>query len=391
MKKILFCLPSMNLGGTEKALLSMISAIDLDKYQVTIGLIKKTGKLLAEVPAECKVIELPLSPKTQEDLLRGGAVANIKYYAKKGKIFRAFKIAIKKILGNLFAELNEKFETITPLDEQFDIAVAYQMHNPFVTKYVAQKVNANKKAIFIHNDFFTTKYKVNLLTAELANYDKIYAVSQQLKEEFVTILPQYSTQTEIFYNIFNNKKIKELANEFYPEEYHSDVIKICSVGRLNSQKGYYLAIEVAKMLRDDGLKFVWYIVGDGELRSKLQKEIEVNNINDNFILLGSKQNPYPYIKNCDIYCQTSLHEGYCTTTNEAKFLAKPIITTDIAGANEQFVNGFNAFVVDKNSRSIYDKLIELITDKEVQKKFIDNLNIVDWDKPNEKIEEFLNM
>ena len=122
-----------------------------------------------------------------------------------------------------------------------------------------------------------------------------------------------------------------------------------------------------------GLRFNWYVLGEGTQRNQIEKDIQKENISDCFHLLGLRMNPYPYFKNCDIYIQTSKHEGYVTTVTEAKILNKPIVTTDVSGAREQIHDGVNGLIAEINAKSVYAKLKELMESEDLRHEFIEEL------------------
>ena len=150
--------------------------------------------------------------------------------------------------------------------------------------------------------------------------------------------------------------------------------------------------KTARILLDAGYNIHWYLVGDGELREEIEEAIQKYNVQSHVILLGSKMNPYPYIKNCDIYVQPSFSEGYCTTTVEAKILCKPIVTTDAPGMREQFINGENGLIVDSMTPEALAKGIKmLLAHPEVMEKFQDALKKESYDNSKElrKLYDFM--
>ena len=121
------------------------------------------------------------------------------------------------------------------------------------------------------------------------------------------------------------------------------------------------------------MQFDWFVLGEGTLRKQLESEIEKKQIEDYFHLLGVKTNPYPYFKNASIYVQTSKHEGYVTTVTEAKILNKPIVCTDVSGAREQLIDNINGSIAEINATSVYNKLKELIIDKNKRDTYTETL------------------
>jgi len=374
MKKVIFVSPHMILGGVEKALLGMFSKMNTEEWDVTALFVRNKGGFSCFIPNRIKIKELNISDEAADRLLGGGSKSAVLYYLKKLKLFNAVTIAIKKVFGHPFPELIKPFSELKHIEGEYDVAVCYHIHMPFLVRFVAEKVSAKKRIAWIHNDFFTTGYNVKKLTRYLDNFDHFFAVSKQLQYEFMTIFPKFKAKTEIFYNILDESDI--LTKGKYPIDSDMDFegIKLLSIGRLNPQKGFDIAIDVAqKLVKAGRMDFKWYIIGDGELRSELEKRIKNCDLEGIFILLGSKTNPYPYYKNCDIYVQTSRHEGYVTTVTEAKLFCKPIVVTRVAGSEEQIADGYNGLVTDIDSDVIAKRLIELMDNDCLRGKFIERL------------------
>ncbi len=147
-----------------------------------------------------------------------------------------------------------------------------------------------------------------------------------------------------------------------------------TVGRLTDEKGQKIIPAVLKKLLSKGFDVRWYCLGDGDNQTELEEKIKQLNLEKNMYLMGTKCNPYPYIKECDIYVQPSKHEGYCITIAEARALNKPIITTNTIGAMEQIVHGKNGIVVDYHEKDIYEQLINLMTNKQLSNRLENNLS-----------------
>ena len=97
---------------------------------------------------------------------------------------------------------------------------------------------------------------------------------------------------------------------------------------MSKEKGIDLALEAALELVKIGRSFKWYVIGDGGERYDLETKIKEYHLENRFILLGLKANPYPYLKHAFLYVQPSRYEGKSIAIDEAKILAKPIITTN---------------------------------------------------------------
>lgn len=377
MKKILFVTPHMIIGGVEKALVTLLEQFPSDKYIIKILMVKAHGPLLNEIPKNVEYGEIDIPNNIADELLAGGVRASIKNNLATFKFHKVIKLIWRKmILKDPFSDLNISFKDINELQEEFDIAICYHMHMPFIVRYVSDKVSAKKKICWIHNDFNQTKYDVKRLESYLDEYDYFFAVSKQLETEFVNIIPKFQSKTSVFYNIISDKKIKRLANDGYCEVNNlhcNNKVKLITIGRLSYQKGYDLAINICKKLKEDNIDFCWFILGEGEEREKLERRIKELQLADYFILLGAKSNPYPYLKMCDIYIQTSRHEGYCTTLNEARILNKPIVTTNVSGVSEMLEHKKTALISNFDERELYLNILELINNDALRDKLSKNL------------------
>lgn len=370
--KVAFFLQHLICGGVENSLISLVDVLIKKNCQVTVYVIDKRGEFIEKLPKQAELKEINLPVRIRKYLPVGGTKIAVRNKINDKKLFQAVVLIIKKIsIKNKFAELNVDFDKIDSVKEKYDIAINYHMHSPFLVKFLSEKVTAERKYTWIHNDFTTTNYDIRALNKYLVCNNGFFAVSEQLKDEFLDLLPEYKDKTNIAHNIIDYDKILDAAKAEVPVEFLNckSEITLLTCGRLESQKGYDLAIEVCKKMKDDGINFKWFVLGKGTEYKKLNKRVKKYKLQNHFIFLGVRLNPYTYFKNCDIYVQTSLHEGCAITLNEAKILCKPIICTDVAGVREQFIDGINADIVDINVDSIYNKLVRMINNSSRQKQY----------------------
>jgi glycosyltransferase involved in cell wall biosynthesis len=375
MKKIAFFIQHMLCGGVENSLIYLTSELYSAGYDVTIYMISETGDFMKRIPKGVKQKKVPLPAKLNCVLPVGGTKLNVRQNIAEHHYIRALVYLKKHIINKSgFAELNIDFDKVPKLNEQYDIAVNFHMHSPFLVRYLSDKVIAKRKFTWIHNDFLTTGYDIKQLHAYLKCCDKYYCVSQQLVKEFTDIFPEYESRTFIAYNMVPVDDILKKAEGDCPEykAVTQDVIKLLSVGRLEHQKGYDLTVKVCRRLVEHGLKFKWFILGDGSERKNLEQTIKKLNLQDTIYLLGSKMNPYPYFKDCDIYVQTSRHEGYVTTVTEAKIFNRPIVCTDVSGAREQIENGHNGYITNFEINEVESKIEILMRSTKMRNRFEKN-------------------
>ena len=150
-------------------------------------------------------------------------------------------------------------------------------------------------------------------------------------------------------------------------------IRILTIGRLVYQKGYEYAIEAAKYLKDNCVDFKWYVIGEGNLKYELEELVKKYRLEENFIFLGTFTNPYPFIKECDIYCQPSRFEGFGLAIAEARILNKPIVATNFNIVYDQIRNGENGLIAEMDGDDIGKKILMIIEDNSMRNSIVNNL------------------
>lgn len=375
-KKIVFMVINMNIGGTEKALLNMISEIPKDKYEITIFMLEKYGGFFDSIPNEVKVEYFKDYHLIKEQLNSPPLTMSIRLL-KEGKVKEGTKILyfhlVSKITKNRIQLYKHLLKNAPILKQEYDIAVAYAGPMDFISYFVVHKIKAKKKVQWIHFDVTKIGFNKRFVSKLYNKFDKIFVVSEEARTKFVKEVPALTEKTDVFFNMVSPKMIDSQSKEFNGFNDDFEGLRILTVGRLTKEKGQDLAIDAMNKLVQDGINVRWYCIGEGKSRSEYEELVEKFNLQDHFIFLGSTSNPYPYIENCDIYVQPSRYEGYCITLIEARCLKKPIVTTDVNGAREQIKNEENGLIVDINSNEIYRAVKKLIADKELRMKFATNL------------------
>lgn len=362
-QKILFMVINMNIGGTEKALLNMISEIPRDKYEVTILMLEKYGGFLNEVPSWVDVKYLDNYSEIKP-ILNNPPKYTVKEFIKKGNILRGVNIGLSYYSSKLLKDKGVFFKYIlknhSKIPSEYDLAVAYAGPMDFISYYVLNKIKAKKKVQWIHFDVEKIGFNLEFAKKYYIQFNKVFIVSQQGKEKLINKLPELKNNIDVFYNIVPTKLIKELAEigEGFNDDFEGK--RILTVGRLSKEKGQDLSILALKKLVNDGYNVRLYLVGDGNDRERLNTLIKENNLEYYCVLLGSKKNPYRYMRECDIYLQSSRHEGYCITLAEVKCFNVPIITTNFTGASEQMEKYYKGSIVGISSEQIFEGIKKII-------------------------------
>lgn len=377
MKRIAFFVQWMLCGGVENALIALSNKLIENGNDVTIYVIVEKGEFIKKISPKVRLKKIPMPEKLRNSIPVGGTKVTVRECLEKKEYFRAAEFLVKHKMNKCpFAELNVNLEKIPQLEEKYDIAVNFHIHSPFLVWYLSERANADVKLAWIHNDFETTQYDIRSLMQYLECIDVFYGVSNKLAQEFTAILPEYRDRTQVALNIVPVNEIMKKAEECHPKEFDkgsTQKLKILTVGRLEEQKGYDIAIEVCRKLVEQNLEIEWFVLGDGTLQAELEAEIRKCGIEDCFHLLGARMNPYPYFKNCDIYVQPSKHEGYGIAVAEAKLFHRPIVATDFAGAKEQIVDGVSGDIADIDADSVLHKLERLIKEPERRERYSQKL------------------
>lgn len=392
MKRILFVIESLNLGGAEKSLVTLLNLLDYSKYQVDLLLFAQGGPFQELLPREVNLLPVP-----EHFAYTSISWKNLGRKLKEPKkLFAQLRYSISIRTGKhthiekavLFWKASRK--CFGEMQREYDVAIAYAQGVP--TFFVAEKVRAKKKAAWINAAYIPEGKYLDFIKPYYTKLDVVNGVSLTVVDQMQSVLgikKENSSQiTDILDVDFAHKMANMRSNA--ETEMNGSGTKILTVGRLCRMKRYDLAIDAAKILVNNGVEFTWYVVGDGELRNELEKQISINELQNQFVLLGSRSNPYPYFKACDVYVQTSDHEGFGITLAEAKMFRKPIVTTNFDAVGTQFTNEGNGLIVDISAQAIADGILRMLTDTELRERCVANLAKEKVDNV-EEIEKFYRM
>jgi len=358
MKKILFFIESLQLGGSEKSLINLLSYLDYEEYDIHLMVSKRGG---------CFEILAPSHLKIEESTgIKIGIFPRIKY-----KILRLCNYKKKYHNAQLFWQSVTK--SIPIQQGEYDVAIAWAQG--FATYFVGEKIKAKKKYAWVNTDYQKAGYNCKRDLPVYNKFDKVVGVSIFVKDGMQNFLDK----EKVIYirDIVDPEDIISKAKEVSPSlQFEEELINIVSVGRLSKPKQFNLSIETAKRLIDDGYKIKWYIIGEGSERLYLEGLIKGYQLQNKVILLGYRENPYPYINACDIYVQTSSFEGLGMTVIEAKILCKPIVSTNFPTASEILENGKLGIITEMNVESVSEGIKKFIDDDVFKKKIIDELGKV---------------
>lgn len=384
MKKVLIVSQAMEIGGAEKALLGLLEGIDKDRIQVELFLLRHSGELLKYIPKniillpekkEYSMLSVPLKKILKEKKY------NIFLGRLKGKL-KASLYAYKNGLKDNSA-INDEYSHKYTIDymptiseSEYDLAISFLSPHYFVL----EKVKAKKKIAWIHTDYETIEIDINSEYNMWSKYDYIASISQKVTESFLKKFPLLKEKIILFENILpiryiNNIASVELINEKIKD---NENLILLSIGRFCKAKNFDNVPNICKRILKAGIKVKWYLIGyglDEELIKRKIKELELEN---NVCILGKKENPYPYIKYCDIYIQPSRYEGKCISVIEAQIFHKPVIITKYATSESQLENGIDGIIVPIDNENCAKEIIKIIQNKKLQQQLVEGTKLKDY-------------
>lgn len=391
-KQILFVINTMGRAGAETALINLMNKLlSMGGYELSLYAIIPRGELFARVPEGVHILNKRYSCDSVLSLSGRLAIMS--------QAVRAFFCKLNglrmlpEMLRNIRAQKKETgriqpdkalwrlLAASAPAPEkQYDLAVAYI--EGAAAYYLADKVQAGKKAAFIHIDYQKAGYTPAMDQGCYEQIDKIFTVSDEVKEKFCTVYPQYREKTMLFRNLLDQDRIRAKAKEQgFTDGFEG--IRLVTVGRLHYQKGYDIAIEACARLREMGYDVRWNILGEGPERASLEKLIAQHGMQEHFILMGAVDNPYPYVNDATIYVHATRFEGKSIAIEEAQVLGKTIVASDCTGNTEQIIPGVDGLLLTLNAENLTNTLKYALDHPEICKELRENVLKKQLDHPED--------
>lgn len=354
---ILFVCASMKVGGAEKSLINLLNLIDYSAYDIDLLLFQKQGGFLSQIPPNVNLVTRKMGVKALYDSAsispKSILIKIIKYVSTLYESLRwkHYDVVRAHRWVNVYSKICE------PIEKEYDVVIAFQSGEP--TYFAFDKVKAKRKVTYFHTDIKNIFLDKSIEQKYLKLADLIVAVSEKCLESITQSFGDCIDKTVCLENLSSEKMIKELAGNILPKELNIgvDTVKIISVGRLIYLKGYDIAIDAAKILVNRGLKFQWFVIGEGNERSKLEVQIKKNGLEEYFHLIGLRLNPYPYIKYADLLVQSSRYEGKSVVLDEAKILGKQIVVTNYNSVEDQIKNKVEGLIAEMSAEGIADQIL----------------------------------
>lgn len=378
--RILFVINTLGQAGAETALLSLLQTLAREKgearYEISLYVLTGQGEMASRLPADVRLLnkkyreESVLTAKGRKYLKK----TVLKAMFTRGTVVKLFPYLVKNTCAMLGKKrlLPDKLlwrvlsDGGMVLPEEYDLAVSYLEGG--AAYFVADHVKAAKKAAFIHVDYEKAGYTRALDKDCYLAFDKIFTVSDEVREAFLKAYPELPEKTEVFHNILNKEEIVRRAEEGEGFTDGFTGTRLLSVGRLTAQKAFEVSVDAMKRLKDAGKNVRWYVLGEGDQRKKLQEQIDTLGLTEDFILYGAVNNPYPFMKQADIYVHASRFEGKSIAIQEAQILGKPMVVSDCSGNREQVCHGKDGLMCGLTPESLAENIMLLLEDEALRGK-----------------------
>ena len=388
MRKVLISSFDMEVGGVERSIISMLNNFDYSNNEVDLMLYSHTGDFMPMLNNRVNL----LNEVKQYSTFRKSIGETI----KQGNL----TLGLARILSKFLAKINGSIKDLSEygiyqmqliwkytlpflpkIEKKYDVAISYLWPHYFVS----EKVQAKTKIAWIHTDYSTIETDVDMDLKMWNKFNYIIAVSEECKNAFLKKYPSLKDKVKVMENITSTDFIRTMAKESIEEDIKKDnSFKLVSVARLSHAKGIDNAVKALKILHDRGLTNIkWYVVGYGGDEDMIKNLIRENNLEDSFILLGKKINPYPYMYAGDIYVQPSRYEGKAVTVGEAQILGKPVVITNYTTAKSQVRDNIDGYICELSVEGIADGVEKLYKDKNLRIKLSENCKNTDYSNSSE--------
>lgn len=364
-KKILIVNKSFELGGIQHALVNMLKALQLinNNIQIDLLIFNNDDVCKNQIPVDIKILKPSLLVKTMG--MSFSRVLETKNIIQI--IFKILSTAWSKVFGNSLP-ISIAFLFQKKLKEHYDYAVAYHhetnkktMVSGFV-RFILKKCDSDVKMGWIHSDFVATGLGTKQNRRIYSQLDKIICVSKATKTSFLSLFPELESKCDYCYNYLPVDEIRKKSLSESISFGCDEGVVFFSACRFVAEKGIERTIMAMLPLWKEGLKFKWYIAGNGIEYAKIEHLIHNYNIHDKVILLGYKENPYPYMKAADWFLLPSYHETFSMVAAESMIVGTPVLATDLPVVRE-LIDENSGYICHNSVEGIKDAIKDIVSQK----------------------------
>lgn len=386
--RILILMHYMELGGAESALLGLLQSVDPTRVDVDVFIYSHRGELMEFMPME-KINLLPemeaysLTEKPLSEVVKRGywrlAIARMIGRRNTVSFCKKHPNSDKPAECGTFFQQRATWKVLPKIQPnvEYDLAISFLTPHFFVLNNVCAK----KKMGWIHTDYTRILIDVEAELKMWERLDYIASISEEVGNRFCEVFPSLRPKLLQIENILNADFIRRRAEE-QAVSLCDDPSTVCllTIGRFSPPKKMEDIPLICKKILDKGLHVKWFIIGYGskEIENVVRENAKKEGVEDNVVILGKKENPYPYINACDIYVQPSRYEGKSITVREAQILCKPVIVTNYPTAGSQIQTGVDGLIVSMDVDICAGEMAQFIANKELQKNIVKYLEAHDY-------------
>lgn len=377
-KRILFVSEALWIGGIETALVNLLNRMDYEKYEVTLLLRRAIfdGDMRERVPAQCRVIAFD----REDGKYRYAHLYHLTEEPENpSRLHRAMMWAVPAIKW-MENWLYIRYIRNQMRDEHFNTCVIY---SDVAVETAVRAIKAEKILLFYHHGAMRKVWhdEIGYRKAE-----KIIAVSGAVEQKLRAFRPKYADKMMTIHNLTDVEGIRAKGAEPIPEVFAKEKFNIVSCGRLSREKGMDLAVEAcAELVKMGHDNIHWWIVGGGPAENEVLAKITELHMVDYVTMLGMKSNPYPYIRQAELYVQPSRFEGYPMTILEALILGQPVVSTNNTGAKEILQDGVTGVLCEISAQSVAEIIHGLLMDTAMLENLRKNVFETDMDMGNQQM------
>lgn len=364
--KILFRHRSMEMGGVEKVMLSILNNLTPDKFDITVCLTLNQGKLRDELPKHVRKVYLT---DGKEDFSSNSLLQKLQLVKRRIKLRK-----LKNIPAIADRLINDTFD--------IEIGMDYRDYDA-----ILNSTNKNSKKIgWFHSEVNVPKFQplVPNILKSFPQFDHMVYCSHKIKDIMHQHYPNLNYPAEsVIINPIPIEEIKRKAEgklENFPEG-----PVFASIGRLHSRKGYHKLIDAHTKLINEGFQHTIIVIGEGDEMNNLKAQAAKNNVEKTFILVGNQMNPYPYIKKADYFVLPSESEAWPLVIAEALILQKPIIATEVGDVGLMIKDRETGYLINYEVDEMYSAMKTFLTDHELTAHIRNNLKTIEDQFDNKKI------
>lgn len=363
---VLIVISKLSIGGFSSSLLNFLQCMKgHQEIELTLLMLENEDSELEKgIPEFVKVIKLDKMHYKNWNISDIGVFyAHYKYvffeyyyrYLKRGIIPQKYVREFAQIkLSNKAKKLCNDFSFV----KDYDVVISWE--EEFCNYVMVNHMPVKHKIGYIHPNYVEAYFSPKVDSRYLRNMERVVTISESCCETLKVVFPECSKKIVCIPNRISRQYYLSMADEPISELRQSEICFLTVARIVDYHKAVFRIVSLTKRLKENGKKIKWYVIGDGPDLAEMKRRIQAEGLQDDVICLGVMSNPYPYMKQADLYIQQSHYEGRPVSVDESLLLGVPALVTNYSSAHEQIDDGHTGWVVDDDENEIYKKLVEVI-------------------------------